>query len=717
MNRILAFCLSALLLAGLVVPAMAAPETADTRLARVTQTVKDLLDLDTERYTDFHGDVYEQELGTVWTLNWNGENESLNIEALENGSVISYWRSDASESYYYGSNLPVLPKLDPAAAKAAAEAFLKRVLDPETETVVLEEPVSAGRLNSASCRFSGSILLNGLPSPLNYHIVVNSSNQVASFRRDALATAFLGNIPSARPAVTAEAAAEALKGTLALELIYVTSEEDQQRAVLRYVPKDEKVLYVDAQTGELVTPSGDMTLFNGAAAAPEAAEADSGGGMSKRALTATELSGIEKLEGVLDRDALDKLVRAESAYKLDGRTLSSANYRLIKEGPAEQETETVLCTLQYADEENSYVRTFTVDARTGAVRSLYSYGRWDKDRVPAVSAEDAQKTAQAFLGRFTDRAAEFDLYHSDDNTADGAPSYGFTFARKVNGVFFPENACTVQIDCEDGSVCGVNYTYDEDKTFDSVDGIVTEAAALDAWASTYETVLAYRALPKDLDPSVPQEAKLIDIGLRQFQTLFLSYALEREGYIPGIDARTGKPVELSRPDGEIAYDDLSGHWAAADIERLAGYGIGYDGGSFLPDRVMTQWELVALLASTRGMRLNPETASKEERDAAYYNVYEMGALRREDRKEDAPVTRSTLVKCLLDSAGFAPVAKLEGIFACGYADSADIPADELGYAALAQGFGLVKNNRFDGGAPASRAMAAVMLLRLMQRDA
>ncbi len=720
MHRFIAFALCALLLAGLCLPAMAAaaPETADERLSRVTQTVKDTLDLDTEAFTDFRGNVYEQELGTVWSLNWSGGGSSMSVEALEDGTVVSYWRSDNdAASLYRGSGLPVLPKLDAAAAKRAAEAFLARVLDPETESVVLDEPASAERLNSTACHFSGTILLNGLPSPLSYSISVRGSDDtVTSFRRDALANSFLGSVPSATPAVSQNDAALALKGTLKLELIYVTDEEDGTKAVLRYVPRYGETLVVDAQTGKLVSPAGDMGMYarggENDAETPAAAPEE-----MKSGLTEAELAGVEKLEGVLDSAALDRAVRKEAAYKLDGYSLASANYRLVKEN----EKESVLCTIRYAlpENEDGFVgsRTFTVDARTGEVKSLYSGALWNKDAKSAVSADAAQTAAESFLKRFSKHADEFALYDTNDNTADGAPFYGFTYARRVNGYFFPENTCTIQIDRMTGAVAGVSYTYGEEITFDGTEGIISDGAALDAWMTTYDVTLAYRSQPKKLDPAAADEARLIGMGYTSFRTLLLSYGLEREAWLAGVDAKTGKPIETKRFDAEIGYGDVAGTWAAQEIERLARCGVGYASEEFRPDKALTQWDLVALLASTQGMRLDPEKAEQDERDAAYECVYRMGALKREERGDDSALDRAALVRCLLDSAGYGPVARLDGIFACGFADRADIPAGQLGYAALAQGFGIVKNDRYDAAGGATRAVAAVMLCRLMERDA
>ena len=92
----------------------------------------------------------------------------------------------------------------------------------------------------------------------------------------------------------------------------------------------------------------------------------------------------------------------------------------------------------------------------------------------------------------------------------------------------------------------------------------------------------------------------------------------------------------------------------------------------------------------------------------------MGALTRGDRDDGAAVTRGQLVQSLLDAAGYGPVARLEGIFTCAYPDRSSIPAAELGYAALAQGLGLV-SGAYNGSAQATRGQAAAMLCRLMDR--
>lgn len=79
----------------------------------------------------------------------------------------------------------------------------------------------------------------------------------------------------------------------------------------------------------------------------------------------------------------------------------------------------------------------------------------------------------------------------------------------------------------------------------------------------------------------------------------------------GIWALTPPPANRRRRESgvpAITYTDLSGSGVKADVEKLARYGVGYDGGRFRPDKQLTQWDLVALLASLEGYCIDPETA-------------------------------------------------------------------------------------------------------------
>lgn len=711
-RKLTALLLALVLVTGLALPAAA--EDTGTALERVTEIVKDTLDLDTAGFDTFRGDRYEGELSAAWTLRWSGTAGDLTVQAQDDGTITSYRLSQDD----YVTNIvgfPSFPQGDEAAAARSAQAFLDKVLRAG-ESAALGTPRGMDTLGGDSFRFSGTLLLNGLPSPLDYSVTVRASdNQVTNFSRTAPENLFLGEVPGSRASVSEAQARETLAASLAVKLAYVRSEEESTAAVLRYLPADTDLFYVDARTGEALnmTELGGVGNMGGAGESAGDTTADG----ADNGLTAAEQEGIAKLEGVLPSDTLDSRLRGQGVYGLEGFTLSSAAYQLIE---ADGETqEQVLCILAYtaSSAEDYRTRTVTVDARTGAVESVCSYApRLGEEETPALTMAAAQARAEDFLAAFAGaRWENLVLYESRDNTADRRPYYTFTYVQQVNAIPFPENFYTVAVACTDGSVYSLDYRYDDSMTFQNPEGIVEEAAAQAAWADTYETVLAYRLVPRPLNSSDAKEQRLLSLGFTQFYALRLTYALEREENCLGIDAHSGEPVRPEEQESaDIAYTDIAGTWVQADVETLAAYGVGYAGGVFRHQKKLTQWDLVALLASLDGYRIDPEDADAALVDSAYASAYRMGALTRDERDEDRLISRGELVQRLLDCAGYGPAARLQGIYTCSYSDAASIPKESLGYAAIAQALGLM-DGRYEGSRTATRGELAAMLCRLLGR--
>ncbi len=723
MKRLLSLTLAAALLAALTLPAAAAEETQDARLARVTAQVKKTLGLDTEAYETFRGGL-NQGLAPVWGLEWEGERRSLSVSALEDGTIVSLyrWEYDPSPGDVWAA-FPAFPESAGDGDREIAEGFLSRVLRAGEAVELKDREGDLSLGNSSGSSWSGTIALNGLPSPLHYSIRVENG-VVEHFDRDVPEGTAVGGVPSPEASADAAKAREDLEGTLKLQLEYVLDKSGDTKAVLRYVPeKGAHNFLVDAKTGELLyltelEAKMDQGLARNAAAggvAPTAmmkeASADEAG------LTKAELEGVAQMEGVLSQEALDKALRAVSAYGLRGYALTNASYEAL---PAKEGQEgKVTCTLRYARTEDGerLTRNITVDAKTGTVEGVWSSAPYGREKK--LTEEAALKKAEAFLKTWRPDW-DLTLYGQGEQVqplrGSDRPDWPFTFARKVNGLPFPSNAAWIGMDASDGSVYSLSSSWDEKVTFDDANGLVSMETALDAWAGTYEPVLAYRNVPQKLTKADPAQAKLMEQGMEYYYALRLTYALERTEPCAGVDAKTGEPVREAQGSARepLAYTDLAGSVAKADIEKLAQYGAGYAGGKFRPAKNITQWELVALVSSLRGGALEPEAVEKEDRESAYYDAYRLGLLRASERDDNAVLSRADVVKMLLDAAGYGPAARLGGIYTCAYTDKGSIPAEGLGYAALAQALGLASGT-YAGSRTATRGEAASMLCRVLER--
>lgn len=719
-RRLLSLLMALSLSVGLALPGAAAG--VDEQLAEVTLEVKETLGLDTEAYERFYGDLQENLLAPTWFLEWSGENGSMSVNATGEGKILSYYRWDNEPSNGQSSFGPTFPAGDRETARAAAVAFLDRVLT-EGESITLED---RGRdsLYMSSYNFQGEILLNGLKAGLSFRISVDcESNEVTNFSRDDLNGRVMGEIPSPTAAVTPEQAKPLLGSPMAMRLEYVLAGGEEKKAVLRYLPEGMDTYYVDARTGELVNLTqlaseterggGSFGVMNGAAADKESAAAPA------PELSEAEQAGVDKLEGVLDREELDRAARGVTALGLENYTLSALDYAVSRE----EESDEVTATLRYSRqvEDRFWRRTVTLDARTGELIRVYSSGSLGETRMERkVDHAEARKAAMDFLlEHCPEQAARTDLYRSyDAMEGETALFHSFTFAQKENGYFYPGNTLEVGVDTTDGSISTYRKSFDDEITFAHPAGICTMEEALAAWLDTYTVELGYVWVPVALDDSRPDYAPLLEAGVGYLYRLTLGYTLEREDYPLGVDAHTGKavyPEELGEETG-LTYDDLEGHWARPMIERLAGYGVGFEGGAFGPDRALTQLDLLYLVLVAQGYGF--DLGREEDVDRLYDTAVRLGLLTREERDEEAVLTRIETVRILLDGMGFAHVARLEGIFRTDFTDDGKIAPGDYGYAALARGLGLVtgtETGAFGGEETATRAQAAVMLHNLMDR--
>ncbi|MBD5083937.1 MAG: S-layer homology domain-containing protein [Clostridiales bacterium] len=727
-KRILSMMLAPILLFSMAVPGFAA-ESSDSaaRLAAVTGKVKSTLALDTERYKEFGGQLTEGELAPTWRLSWSGEDGSLEITAAESGRILSYYRYDNDETW---DSAPLsLPKSDPAEAKDAAAAFLKRVLG-STETVDLDAAADkTTSLHQTRYYFRGTIQLNGCPSPLSFSLSVRASDYaVVQFRRDSLETGYIGTVPAASFQMKQSAVEPLLRDTLSLRLEYVL-DAGQKTAVLRYLPNSIHNFYVDDASGKLVDLTklyeelgrdDKLTSADAAAEAPSpAAGAESNGG-----LTQAEQLGADKLKGTLSKEALDQKAKAISELGLGSYTLASVSYQeeeLVKDAPV------IIARLSYAKrvDERTLYRWVTLNAKTGELIAVYSSRLWEETETKKVDEDAARKTAEAFLtAQQKEHFALCAPYTGDPANQRENGRYGvwsFQYARQENGYFFPSDQFVIEIDVIDGSVSSYSQSWTEDVRFDSPDGIISAEQAVNAYFKTFQTTKGYVAVPQKLDLSDPDYAPLAEMGYRALNSLKLGWQLTASGtYVTGIDAKTGQPVSQAVEEStSIQYSDLAGSQAKNAAEKLAEYGIGYAGGKFCPNQKLTQLDFVALLASTQGVLIDPDNLADGDADRAYWAAYNMGALQRADRDDSRILSRIDVIKILLDAGGYGTAARLQGIYRTDFSDQADIPDSLLGYAALAQALNVAKGDtarRLNPNQSATHGDAAIMLLAFMQRD-
>lgn len=726
-KKITAVLLSAVLLVSAATPALAADTSLDEKLSQVTQTVKETLGTGDE-YTQFSSDITDNGEYSYFNLYWSNDEKSLDVTADENGKVLSY--GEYTNSYYDGDYgyAPIFAKANKNDAQAVAEAFLKKVLG-DGETADFSDYTSGyNTSDDAYYLFDGTILLNGLKSPITFSVRIKTEDMsVSSFTRSDCYSHYSGDIPSASASVSAESVAELLKGTVKLKLQYVLS-DDGKTAVLQYNPVYTGDYAVNANTGKLVNVNENTDVYDGASY---------GGGDSSAAnlttkmgggLTDIEQSTVDSLKGVLSKTRLDADVRAVSGLGIDdGFSLDSASYQM------DVQNSQVYCRLQYVEkisdeaaikarfpeaysgtddadatiEPVCIYKDVTVDAATGGLIYVNSYTDSAFDESDSLNAEQLTKKASEFLSK--NLTKKFSQSALDEDTSD-TENGNFVYTESTNGIPFPTNSISVSINTYDGTVDSLYTDWTDGVTFDSASGIITGSAAKTAYTACFEPVLQYvGVLTGDSTASVYKSV------YKSEYELLLAYKYDSEDNVTGIDAKTGETVIAADGDNKtaITYGDLDGVDGKAKIEKLARYGIGFSGGSFLPAAQLTQEDALTLLLSALGYSFDDE-----DDDSLYKAAYENGFLKSGDRDTDKLLTRAEFVKMLVGATEYGAAAKLNGVFSCGFSDDGSISEEYYGYVAIAKALGIVQgdtNNNFNPDSIITRREAALMLYNFMSR--
>lgn len=713
-KKTLSLILCLTLLMSLSITASGAPSPGegalDGRLKAITLSVKETLGIG-NAFTSFNGSLNEYGPVSLWELNWTGDNEQLYVTANENGRIVRYqeYAPDTSRTPY--SNIPRYPKISVDEAKSAAAAFLDRVLDRSLESVELQGNSTLDYSGNAVFSLRGPLKLNGIESPISISVSVNSvSKKVTSFYRSDSGLSYGG---VTKPSATTDkaAAAEALKSTLNMKLIYALPGDGTHTARLQYVPNPDGSYVVDAATGRLLDLSkldwsdGRPDLNSrDMAASPSAAPAGAG-------LTEVEQAAVEQLQGVLSQSELEGMLRSYAELGLTSNfILRYINYYTYEDAK-EQTRVTATMELTYVPKDDAaQYRYITMDARTGRLLSLSSnrlFVENNPDEIPSYkySPQQAEATARSFAGKILPEELKQTAL-SPESTSPRDGTYQFLFNRTHDSISFPENYISVGIDADTGYVTSFySNWYEYDVAFVSAAGAIAKETAAEKYSAGAGTALRYVSVPQATHAS----------------GLLLAYTAE-DTAVWGVNAISGELLKASKnTDGGMQYNDIEGNPYAAVVLQLASYGIGFEGGSFKPASQLTQEDALVLILSATGRNYMPlpvSADSAESSEEIYDAAYSLGILTREEKNPTKPVTRAEYVKYLVNALGYREVAVLPGIFRAGFKDDKTIPAGLVGYVAIARGIGIIRgdqNGRFKPNDISTRVMAAIMLHNCLSR--
>lgn len=635
---------------------------AEISVSDVLKTVKERIE-DTDGYTDFESNIYEDGSGNVvYSFSWQKNNdyyERLYVNCTQSGIITSY-SDDSAE--YPENGIKFIQNRIPAAEAVKRAQRLADELNPSfAGELIVEMPEVYSRYAFGIKRVKNGLAVKGDGGRI---ILDKNAEKICSYE---VSVTENHEVLPAENLISKDEAVKNYAEKLGMELEYKfgydynrETHKTERKLYLQYTAYNGKK--INAVTGETVIPSENDT-YKYSAAGSVMNSMNSAETAEDSMFSKTELAELEKVNGLKTKAELIKI--AQEALSIN-ENLENVGFEIRKESYYTDVPVQYLAVVKFKSQ-GKYANV-SLNAATGEIvymnknKAAEGESRLTAEKLKAI----ADETAEKFCGM------KFKEYKAEEYSENGY----FTYTRYINGIKFDTDKISVGINRTTGDVesYSVNYT---DADFPSSDGVISKYAALKCLFGqvTYEPVY------------IKTDDKLM---------------------IPAYDFTDGKPLSVNAETGEliqngkeykddiIKYNDMENHYAKTAAEVLAELGHGFDGGSFKPDEYITQKEFLNLLFG------------KDNKDVYEWVEIEKAGV---DKNETAFVTKEDAAKILVYNLGNGMFELAEeDIFKAPFADV----TENIGFAAILKGKKIVNGDEYGMFCPKenlTRANAAVMIYR------
>lgn len=242
--------------------------------------------------------------------------------------------------------------------------------------------------------------------------------------------------------------------------------------------------------------------------------------------------------------------------------------------------------------------TAQVDVNSGEILNMYQWKNMNTPQpesgfnLPQVSYVEAKEIAQQLINKMLPtRLGELEFVPMDTGIISlynyGPSMYSFQWKRMVNGIPFPSNSVSVQVNGMDGQVTSYNFNWSTE-SFPSAQAVIGEEKARQSFTENKMLELQYY-----IPPMIRPLASTNSTNTTKEQAR-LVYQLSAFSNGATIDALTGKPVKLE-----------NGQW-------LAGDGMGYDRGGYGGEAKSSVQQPVLTPEEQKEIDQNAQTISQEQ---------------------------------------------------------------------------------------------------------
>lgn len=615
---------------------------------------KDKLEIDDETYVMEDCSETENRGEKTYSITWKsrGEYDSGNISVEIDGDGLVWGYGEYNRS----SESKPLPACTWDEGKQAAQAFLEAMNPQVAKEAVFDDIIYSkysGNFTVTYVRMHNGIKVNNTAA-----VTVNADTRKAvgldsNWNKNAT---FEEGTP-----ISLDQAKDVFKSDIAYDLYYYekapsyyADDAADNEICLIYMIKGENK-YINAFTGNLET-YGELAKNSGGGSSSrnEALKDEMSDSGDKPSLSEEEVAYIQEVEGLISKEEAEAKARAVSEFQL------SSEMKLTAVSLTTSYRDEYIYRLSFhngKEDEDYKFASVTVDAKDGVVISFdsspWSYRELteeEKAEKPAIDKANALKFIQQYYP---------DLAGMVENTQNN--EYTTYFARVHDGVAFSNN--------------GFSFHYRDGKL-----------ASFDLSWSKLEIPSKSAAKPLD-------EAYGVILGEDKFTLSYiptynenqcemkLAYRLDDVSIYSAVSLRPLNYRMEEKEDFEIAYTDITGHYAENAIRKLAEVELALGDPKqteFHPEETVKQEEFLTFVckAFDRGTH------------DMYKNLVSSGILTKEEIAPKKDVTRMEAIRYIVKLFGMGEVAEKNGIFKDIYTDVSEA---DRGYAAIAAGYKIVNS--------------------------
>jgi len=725
--------LSGILTAGIVVSLLASPinaavlaseeliiekggytydEPTPEMMEEMIKRVRPLIDVP-EEYTEFNWDFcggYSYSSPAEWRFYWSdGINGEISVSCDLQGRITSY-----NDYKYNSERKAVLPSVNPEELQPVANAFIKK-----TAPYLADMDLRLEAVNLASVFYNHSYTYiftryeNDIPVPENtVRVEVNHISKKAQ----AFYSSVNADVKFEKPEniISEDEAKKILSENQSMTLSYRLKTEYDDEGILKsrsaylvYTP-EKNYISVDAQSkdvyferntwtadenGKLTAGGAFGSIMNDSASKEEASDSEA---EKRYQLTEQELEQLGVLESLITKDEAsgkifenEDLYICENAYLSDARLTKRYDYARPLSQDGEKE-EKYVWNLSFMSPGEAYLgMNAVVDASTGEIISFYAdlpyVYHYEEYGIEApqlkYTKDEAIEIASAFIKKqqpekfenvvYSDCYDYAPLKYIENEKGETETIYRagrINFVRQNEGVNFTYNSFNMGVDLATGKVTRYSYTWYDDVSFESPKDAVDAKDALmslygyDGFGINYEINKNYTYVDGKYD-SVNAEV--------YSRPVYSAYDLGTT-IIRAID---GKMINYNNDEiihseniYKKEYSDMQNHWARETVRRFMWIGYGPEEDMFRPNESITGEDFIILCENVRIYSDNTQAMKLE------------------------TISRMDAVKLIIDCLGYKKIAALENVFITDFADNADFKDGDVGYAAIARGFGIIEGD-------------------------